>query len=281
MSEAPEMQPVRLQLAGPHVTPPRRGDVSLVHPLGHEAGDSRIVLVLDVDRANEVADVALIHADPDLATDADVVVPKEVAGAHFPIVVQSDLRSAVWWSQLGARVGRLDAADLDRVNDALDPDVAVEPSPFEVGLPLEGPFDGRWEFKRVEGDDLRRLSADCSRALLEDDSDWTLDPRTIEPGQSADVLIELMHWLQTRTVRVSESAHEFAVEVYAKLTKDSWGEFADLATSIIDAFRDVILADPVSRAEGQRRALLTTAALETQTEEFDVVRYLGVQLELV
>src|SRR5690606_9178922 len=141
----------------------RRGDLRLVHPLSHEAGGSRIALVLDVDRANDVVDMALIHADPDLATDTDVIVPKEVAGSRFPIVVQSDLRSAVWKTQVGALVGRLDAAQLDHVNDALDPDLAEEPSPFEVGLPLEGPFDGRWEFKSVEGDDLRRLSADCTR----------------------------------------------------------------------------------------------------------------------
>jgi hypothetical protein len=228
----------------------------------------------------------MTHADPELATDADVVVPKEVAGARFPIVVQSDLRSAVWRSQLGALVGRLETAHLDQVNDALDPDFAEEPSPFEVGLPLEGPFDGRWEFKRVEGDDLRRLSADCSRALLEDDADWILDPRTIDPSSleepgAADVLIELMHWLQTRTLRLSETAYEFAVEVHTSLTKDSWGEHADLAAELTTAFADLLMTPPVPRADGQRRALLTTAAFEVQPEEFDVVRYLGVELELV
>jgi len=87
--------------------------------------------------------------------------------------------------------------------------------------------------------------------------------------------------LQTRTVRLSETAHDFAVEVYANLTKDSWGDYSDLAMSIIDAFRDVVLAEPVQRAEGQRRAVLTTAALGVQAEEFDVVRYLGVELEIV
>ena len=281
MNRAPAARPLRIQLQDPGAAALRRGDLRLIHPLGHEAGDSRIALVLDVDRANDVVDVALVHAEPDLATDADVIVSKEAAGSRFPIVVQSDLRSAVWRAQLGALVGRLEPAQLEQVNDALDPELAAELSPFEIGIPLEGPFDGRWEFKSVEGDDLRRLSVDCTRALLEDDADWILDPRTIQPGQSAEVLIELMHWLQTRTVRLSETAHDFAVEVYANLTKDSWGDYSDLAMSIIDAFRDVVLAEPVQRAEGQRRAVLTTAALGVQAEEFDVVRYLGVELEIV
>jgi hypothetical protein len=286
MSEAPTMHPVRIHLSDPSAEMLRRSDLRLVHPLDHETGDSRIVLVLDVDRANDVVDVALVHADPELATDSDVIVPKAAAATRFPIVVQSDLRSAVWRSQLGALVGRLATDQLEQVNDALDPEMAEEPSPFEIGLPLEGPFDGRWEFKSLEGAELRRLSADCGRALLEDDAAWIIDPRAIDPSslgadRAVDVLIELMHWLQTRTLRLSETSYEFAVEVHASLTKDSWGEQADLAGELTVAFADLLMRPPVPKADGQRRALLTTASLPVVNDEFDVVRYLGIEMELV
>lgn len=274
-------RPVELSLRDPKASSVRRGDLRLVHPLDHEIGGSRVVLILDVDRAHDVVDVALVHAEPDLATDSDVVVPKDVAEAPFPIVVQSDLRSALWTSQVGALVGRLGPIDLDRLNDALYLDHQGELSSFALGLPLDGRADGRWEFKRLEGDDLRRLSADCSAALLDDDADWELDARAVVPGQSDEVLIELMHWLQTRPLRLSETSHEFAQEVYTNLTRESWGEHAELANSLIEAFAEVVMAQPIPSAEGRRRAVLTTLAFRDEAVEFDVVHYLGLELETV
>lgn len=259
----------------------RRGDLRLVHPLEFEPEGTRVVLVLDVDRANDVVDIALIHADTEMATDVDVVVPKVDARTQFPVVVQSDLRSAVWRSQVGGLVGRIEPAELEQVNDAFDPVSDGEPSPYLVGLPLQGTFDGRWEFKRSEGDDLRQLSADCTRALLDDGTEWALDPRTIKPGLSADVLIELMHWLQTRTVRLSESSHEFAVEVYSSLTKDDWGEHAEIASSLIDAFGQLVMVEPVPMATGNRLAVLTAVGLAVSPENTDVIHRLGRELELV
>lgn len=275
-------RPVAPRLTDPTAASPMRGDVRLVHPLAHESGPPRIALILDVDRAHDVIDIALVHSHPDLATDSDVIVPKAIAGTQFPVVIQSDLRSAVWKQQLGGLVGRIDAAGLAMVNDALDPVPQGPSSHLSVGLPLDGPSDGRWEFKHLEGEDLRRLTADCSRAVLDDETDWELDPKTIVPGQSPDVLLELMHWLQTRTVQVSESAHEYAAEVYAHLTKNSWGEYSDVASALIDALADVLMAEPVPRAHGRRRAFLTTASIDVTTiGEFDVVQYLGVEVELV
>jgi hypothetical protein len=182
---------------------------------------------------------------------------------------------------VGALVGRLGPIDLDRLNDALDLDHQGELSSFALGLPLDGRADGRWEFKRLEGDDLRRLSADCSAALLDDDADWELDARAVVPGQSDEVLIELMHWLQTRPLRLSETSHEFAQEVYTNLTRESWGEHAELANSLIEAFAEVVMAQPIPSAEGRRRAVLTTLAFRDEAVEFDVVHYLGLELETV
>lgn len=139
-----------------------RGELRIAREAG---GGARCVLVLEV-HGDGTVQVALTHPYSELATDADVVVPAEWQAATWPVVVQSDLRSVVWASQLGDLAGRLSAAQLDELNDALDAD--GYDGLCRVGIPLSGPADGRWEFKRTEGDDLRRLAARCVAALLAD-----------------------------------------------------------------------------------------------------------------
>ena len=96
------------------------GDLRVIESLAHRPADRRIGLVRRVDPVGEFAEVLLVHAAPELATDRDVVLPSDVTSAPYDAVVQTDLRGAVWILQLGKRFGRLAAPALAAVMAADD-----------------------------------------------------------------------------------------------------------------------------------------------------------------
>lgn len=136
-------------------SPIQRGDVRFAE------GGGRVgpVLVLAVDRLG-FADVLLMHTATEMACDIDLVVPRAVSEMTFDLVVEPDLRAMVWLWQLSPALGRLD-------DDVLDALTVQDPggAPWR-GLPLAGPSDPRWQFKKDEGATLRILSRDCTRAML-------------------------------------------------------------------------------------------------------------------
>lgn len=178
ISEVPEA--VRSALAGKRMAhtpepPPSalptlaaEGDLRVIKPLPHRQADRRLGLVLRVDSANEFAEVLLAHTAPEMATDCDAVLPYWAASAPYSVVMQTDLRGAVWVSQFGQRVGQLPEqalADVKAGWNAPDPPTTRTPG-ISTGLPLAGPLDPRWQFKASEGAALRALAADCTEALL-------------------------------------------------------------------------------------------------------------------
>jgi hypothetical protein len=156
------------------------GDLRVIESLAHRPTDHRIGLVLRVDSANEFAEVLLVHAAPELATDRDVVLPSNVTSAPYDVVVQTDLRGAVWTIQLGRRVGHSAEPALAAVKAAtsslgageipMSPDARM--AALHAGIPLAGPLDRRWSFKESEGAALRALAADCTEALLDQGLAW-------------------------------------------------------------------------------------------------------------
>ena len=139
-----------------------RGDLRVVSPPGSD-GDRRVVLVADVRAAAGYATVALVHSFPEMAASVDAVIGRAVTGAPYPVVVQTDLVSCVWLSQLGRLVGRADPAE---VQAAVSRDDAGISEGMTVGSPLTGTADGKWAFKETEGRALRRLTADAVSVLL-------------------------------------------------------------------------------------------------------------------
>ncbi len=222
----------------------RRGDLRILRPLEFESDGSRIVLVADVDRARDVADVVLVHADPGLATESDVVVPKAVARSRFPVVVQTDLRSVVWTRQLGEKVGRLEAEQIEAINDLVDAGPGASVDGYSLGLPLDGPFDGRWSFKREEGADFRRLSADCTQALLESQgrTEWAPDALMSMTDASNLELLRLVHWLSTRSPKTATSDRGRLVEVVARLERYEWSARPDLGDELSAVVAEAVLA---------------------------------------
>jgi len=165
------------------------GDLRAIEASPHLPPDRRIVFVRRVDSVREFAEVMLTHSATELATDCDVIVPADVASAPFDLVVQTDLRGAVWTSQLTTRIGHLEHAVMSAVwtvgryanaGDISAARNACMPA-LSLGTQLAGSLDRRWRFKESEGDVLRALAADCTEALLDSYLVWEVNPDYFSP----------------------------------------------------------------------------------------------------
>lgn len=223
----------------------RRGELRVAHPVSLDHGGSRLVLVLSIDSENEFAEVLLVHSAPEFATDQDAVLPGESTGAQYAIVVETDLRSIVWTLQLGKVVGYLDTETMIALG-SVGAAEGERCGQLETGLQLAGRLDGRWEFKRSEGDALRRLSADCTSALLDSGMVWMIDPRLLRPelldaaSDPAAVIFELFHWFSTRETTIANEDLEFAVDVLASATADTWGRLGDIGLELVSSFAQLL-----------------------------------------
>ena len=268
------------------------GDLRVIESLAHRPADRRIGLVRRVDPVGEFAEVLLVHAAPELATDRDVVLPSDVSSAPYDAVVQTDLRGAVWILQLGKRFGRLAAPALAAVMAADDITEAGElpmapaarPAELHTGIPLAGPLDRRWSFKESEGAALRALAADCTEALLDQELDWEVNPGLLQPEllDLADdpelLLIELLHWAQTRRLSLAHDDLERLLAAGA-LDLDTWLEFSDLGADLLMGLQEVLLRGATgvsSEARTDVRCMLTAAHLGATDREVphDRVHYL-------
>lgn len=254
------------------------GDLRVMEALPHRPADHRLGLVLRVDSSNEFAEVLLVHSAPDLATDRDVILPTTATSAPYHAVAQTDLRAAIWSLQLGRRVGHLDQQSLAAVRaigySATAGDRAATPAPEVQGLysgtRLAGPLDRRWLFKEAEGASLRRLAVDCTEALLDQELVWAVNPALLRPEllDLADdrelLLIELLHWVQTRRLSLTDDDLELLLAAGA-LEVDSWSQFSDLGADLLLSLQEVVLrvATGVSaEPETEVRCLLTAAHLK-------------------
>lgn len=268
-----------------------RGDLRLVQALAHRPSDPRIGLVLAVDPGNEFTDVLLVHTAPELACDTDGIVPPATSSAPYDIVVETDLRAVVWTWQLGASIGALDDRALDAIRSIAarsqeDMDASAEPtgvSDVYSGLRLAGPSDQRWSFKEAEGEVLRRLSEDCTTALLNSGLTWQVDPGLLRPDllnqaeSPSDVLEELLHWAMTRKLTLTEPDLEALVE-FGVLELDAWKSLGDIGLDVWTALQQVLLdaasSESAARSSGHR--LLTAAHLRpVEDMTFEVVHLLG------
>ena len=107
----------------------------------------RLAVVRRVDTDRDVAEMMLAHPWPELATDTDAVIAGDESGLPFPLVVECYVRGPVWLWQVRERSGVLTELVMDAIGSAVvDGNPAVEG--VRTGLPLAGPADPRWHFKR-------------------------------------------------------------------------------------------------------------------------------------
>lgn len=275
----------------------QRGDLRVVESLSHERVDSRIMLVLAVDPQHEFADVVLVHSAPELATEADVVVPKDVSSAPYDLVIETDLRAVVWTLQISRAIGYLDESTLSAINsigqddalvqdDGMGPNGTVSTPLLKSGIQLTGPADPRWAFKVDEGHSLRDLAHDSTRALLEKEMVWQLEPELIHSDVVAhandptEFLAELAHWLGTRKVALTESSLEELNEMGVQLL-DAWGSVSDLGLDLLTLLEDVVLRSTTTSGSGSEivTGWLSAAHLRQGTDGAKAldVHYLGLK----
>ena len=271
------------------------GDLRVIQSLAHRPTDHRIGLVLGVDSANDFAEILLVHAAPELATDRDVILPSNVTSAPYDAVVQTDLRGAVWTLQFGKRVGHLAELALATVRatdnslkaSKLPAAPAARMAELHTGIPLAGPLDRRWPFKESEGAALRALAADCTEALLDEGLAWEMNPGLLQPEllDLADdpelLLIELLHWAETRRLSLTDDDLELLLAAGA-LEPDTWSQFSDLGADLLMGFQEVLLqvaAGVCSEARTEVRCMLTAAHLGASDREVphDRIHYLAVK----
>ena len=274
------------------------GDLRVIESLAHRPTDHRIGLVLRIDSANDFAEVVLVHTAPELATDRDVILPSDVTSAPYDAVAQTDLRGAVWILQLGRRIGHVPELALAAVkatdNRAEAGGLPLAPAArmagLHTGIPLAGPLDRRWLFKESEGSALRALAADCTEALLDQELDWEMNPGLLQPEllDLADdpelLLIELLHWAQTRRLSLTDDDLELLLAAGA-LELDAWSRLSDLGADLLMGLQEVLLQAATgvsSEARTEVRYMITASHLGTTDREVphDRIHYLAAK-ELV
>jgi hypothetical protein len=262
-----------------------RGDLRFARGLPGESHEAGLVLVLSVDSDHDFVEILLLHTAAEMACDVDVVVPRGVSGAPYDVVVQTDLRGVVWTLQLGPLVARLDHHVLSALGSDVNELASDHPSTFYRGLPLAGPSDPRWAFKRHEGVDLRRLTRDSTEALL-DEGNWIVDSGLLRPGlldlaeDPAALVFELVHWVRTRSLELGPAEVETLLEMGA-LDTDAWAAVGDLGLDIWTAIQGLVVSSATAtERRGENTGswrFLTATHLEAHTWSAvpDLVHYLG------
>jgi len=123
-------------------------------------GLARIVLVTHDDGTHLRALLCtnIVEAATDIDTILDGFTP-------YRLLVHGELYGCLWHRQIARAVARVPVEVVRSCFEALVSDgEANEHLPH--GLPLQGPPDPRWRFKEIEGDEWRRMTADCTRTLL-------------------------------------------------------------------------------------------------------------------
>lgn len=299
MSELPRELEVALEqhrkndVAAPpvdiHSTRVSRGDLRAVRASDSEAVDSRLALVLSVDSERGFAEVMLVHTAPELACEMDGMIGPRVGLTNYPVVIETDLRGVVWIEQLGRAAGRVDEFVLGALAAVAARQVSHEQTDATLVVPgtrLAGPADPRWSFKRAEGIALRELARDCTEALLDEGTPWVVDPGLLQPellelaADPVAVVTDLMHWIGTRPVEVSDTDVHQLLEL-GVFESNAWTSAGDMAADVVTALHLLIEHAATSVATSRRRGpaswrVLTALHLDqTWSDDPDSVHYLG------
>jgi len=146
-----------------------RGDIVVVD--GHEKSlvVRRLALVVGAEENEDHLQVMLCHDDLPLVSIVDAIIKSSESGLSYDLVVETDLYSAIWKSQVRKTIGKISPALVGKIMaHAADPDALVDG--IQSGYVIRGVIDPRWKFKEIEGKQFRSLCADCVSALLTDRS---------------------------------------------------------------------------------------------------------------
>lgn len=137
-----------------------------------EGGRTRaLVLVTDYDEEAKIFEIALIHNEPDYATDKDIHITKEESHLPFDCVVQMDLICYIDEDQavdlIITDANRASLFDLPFLHDIAPMNEHKIPRERR-GMPCRGRHDCRWDFKVEELERLQDLCSECVTRLMGD-----------------------------------------------------------------------------------------------------------------
>jgi hypothetical protein len=240
--------------------------------------------VLNVDSTLQFVEIALVHPYPELATSMDGIVPGALAGTPYDVVVQTDLRGVVWTAvQVSRLVGELSSETIEAISDLIEAGRTESTTGIRTGVRLAGSKDRRWGFKAAEGRALDLLTADCAGEVMYGRSPWRVHPELLVPDLLASspdldaILIELVHWIDTRTLRLTvEDA--LALEDRGALELDAW-RHAELSGDVYDALIEMVedaLTRPfVLALDKPTKSLVAPYSSPTAGEGAEVVHVIG------
>jgi hypothetical protein len=156
--------------------PPKIGDIYLVTPGQLGMGANRLCAVLELDSAMETARVALMTNETEYACDWDVRMSRDELQLPYELMVECDIVSSVWWTQLSIRVGFVPNAMWSGLLVAATTGDFSEVDESRRGAPIHGSSDPRWTFREHELSALQALSAECMSRLVDG---LVLDPGLI------------------------------------------------------------------------------------------------------
>ena len=146
-----------------------RGDIVVVKGHKKPLVVRRLALVLSAEEKEDHLQVMLCHDDLPLVSIVDAVIKSSESGLSYDLVVETDLYSAIWKSQVTKKIGKISPAFVGKImTHAADPDALVDG--IQTGYVIRGIVDPRWKFKENEGKQFRNLCADCISTLLADNS---------------------------------------------------------------------------------------------------------------
>ena len=149
--------------------PPAVGQLRVIQHRATDTGVNRIGLIVHADAYPPVVRFLLLSPLLEHRTSADYLLEPDDSTSAMRLIVECDLRGAVWYpTQLGACVGTCAedfVAALDAVGrGALPEDVGLAQARF--GLPARDERDPRWDWKLAEFEDLTSLTHECDEWLM-------------------------------------------------------------------------------------------------------------------
>lgn len=180
-----------------------------------------LVLVTNCDDTTQSLTVTLLTPDIEFGSSADLVLTGREINRPYDLLAESDVFGYVWVVQLDRRVGRVGAKVLEalaamREDESVDRPVA--------GPPIIDRSDLRWAFKLEELKRLQKLTADCTRELIDGVRVPSIDPNALRtPSTEQEVA----------------AFEEFVVEVIERVNRGT----AQVPGWLVDiAFNDELVA---------------------------------------
>jgi hypothetical protein len=125
---------------------------------------SALVLVTDLDAATQSVTVTLLSPDIEFGSSADLVLSGDETGRAYDLLAESGIFGYAWAVQLNRRVGGVGRQALDALAALREDEVADRPV---AGPPVTGRDDPRWGFQVQELERLKRITAHCTRELID------------------------------------------------------------------------------------------------------------------